>query len=311
MQIVETLILISAAAGTSLLYAALGEIFTERSGILNLGVEGTMLLSSLAAFAAVYYSGSLFLGVLTAMAVGLICSLIHGVLTISLGANQVLSGMGITLLGSSLAGFLSQTLGPESNGLALTGLQTLRFTPLSIPLLSSIPVAGALFRQDILTYLLFLLVPVAWYFLYKTRFGLNLRAVGENPRKAAALGLKVKSIQYIYTLLGGLLSGIAGAHLSLSFLPGWESNITGGRGWFIIALVFLAAWNPGRAVLGALLFGVIQAINAGRATSPSVFMEMLPYLTAIVILVLASARQRRGKYFLPPGSLGKSFIHKD
>lgn len=315
MELLESLIFLSMAAGTSLLYAALGEIFTERAGILNLGIEGTLLISALSAFAAASTSGSLFLGVLTAMAAGIFCSLILALLTLSLRANQVMSGLSITLLASALAGFLGQRIGPHSNRNSLLDLTGPRFQPLEIPFLGEIPLAGAFFRQDILTYLLYLLVPLSWFFLYKSRYGLNLRALEESPRTAAAMGLKVKSEGYLYILLGGLLSGLAGAHLSLSFTPGWRENIIGGWGWIVIVLVLLSTRNPGRAFPAALLFGAVRAYqflqNAGGNAIPSFFLNMLPYLIAIVVLILLSLSERMRKRFTPPNGLGISHLRED
>lgn len=314
-SIIDSLILITCAAGTSLLYATLGEIFTEKSGILNLGIEGTMLMSALSAFAVSYYSHSLLLAVLTAMAVGMFLSSIHAFLSITMRANQVVSGLSITLLGSGLASYLGQRIGPASNGNTLFGLNAPRFHALSIPLISRIPIVGALFRQDLLTYMLYILVPLAWIYLYRSRFGLSLRAVGENPRTSTAMGLNVTKERYLYTLFGGMMSGLGGAHLSLAYTPGWAENITGGRGWIVIALVIFAAWNPGRAVLGALLFGGINAIQfrlqAAGTDVPSAFLNMLPYVITLTVLILMSASKKMQKRFIAPGDLGKAFSRED
>jgi len=314
-ELTESLLIISFAAGTSLLYATLGEIFTEKSGILNLGIEGTMLMAALSSFAAVYYSGSLIVGILTAAIVGMLLSLIHAFLSITMQANQVVSGLSITLLGTGLSSYLGQRIGPESNNHTLFGLNAARFHSIEIPLLKDIPLLGALFRQDILTYGLYLLGPLTWYYLRKSRFGLSLRAVGENPRTATAMGLKVNRERYLYTLFGGLMSGLGGAHLSLAYTPGWSENMTGGRGWIVIALVIFAAWNPGRAVLGALLFGGINAIQfrlqAAGTNIPSAFLNMLPYLITLIVLVLMSASEKMQKHFTPPGALGTAFIKED
>jgi len=314
-SIIDSLLLITCAAGTSLLYATLGEIFTEKSGILNLGIEGTMLMSALSAFAVSYYSNSLILAVLTAMAVGICLSSIHAFLSISMRASQVVSGLSITLLGSGLASYLGQRIGPESNGHTLFGLNAPRFHALKIPLLGDIPILGALFRQDIMTYMLYILVPLAWVFLYRSRFGMNLRAVGENPRTSTAMGLNVMKERYLYTLFGGLMSGLGGAHLSLAYTPGWAENITGGRGWIVIALVIFAAWNPGRAVLGALLFGGINAIQfrlqAAGTDIPSAFLNMLPYVITLTVLILMSASKKMQKRFTAPADLGRAFSRED
>jgi len=315
-QLITSLLAITLSAGTSLLYATLGEIYTERSGILNLGVEGTMLMSAVTAFSVGYYSQSLFLAVLTAMLVGALLSLIHAFLTVTMRANQVVSGLSITLFGSGMASFLGQRLGPESNGFYLFGLTGVRFHPVSIPFLEDLPVLGALIRQDVMTWALYLIVPLAWFFLFKTRAGLNLRAVGENPRTAEAMGIPVVRVRYLYTVLGGMLVGIGGAHLSLAYTPGWAENITGGRGWIVIALVIFAVWNPGRAVIGALLFGGINAVQfrlqAAGTDIPASFLNMLPYIMTVVVLaVMTRMGRKRKNSFSPPASLGTTFIKED
>lgn len=235
--LVTSILAITLRAGTSLVYATIGEIYTERSGILNLGIEGMMLMGAVTAFSVSYHSGNLLLAVFAAMSVGAVLAALHAFLSITMRANQVVSGLSITIFGSGFASFLGQRLGPESNGYYLAGLVAPRFHSIAIPGLSRLPIIGAVFDQDLLTYVVFLLIPVAWFFLYKTRYGLNLRAVGENPQTADAMGVNVSKIRYVYTILGGMLVGLGGAHLSLSYTPGWTENITGGRGWIVIALV--------------------------------------------------------------------------
>ncbi|RKX87448.1 MAG: ABC transporter permease, partial [Spirochaetes bacterium] len=180
--LITSILAITLRAGTSLIYATIGEIYTERSGILNLGLEGMMLMGAVTAFATVYYTGSLILALLVAMLTGVILSSIHAFLSITMKANQVVSGLSITLFGTGLASFLGQRLGPESNGHYLIGLTGNKFTPFAIPGLSKIPVIGAIFSQDLLTYIVYLIIPVAWFIMYKTKSGLNLRAVGESPQ---------------------------------------------------------------------------------------------------------------------------------
>ncbi|TFG70605.1 MAG: ABC transporter permease, partial [Anaerolineales bacterium] len=255
MALLTSILTITLRAGTSLIYATIGETYTERAGILNLGVEGMMLTGAVTAFATGYYTDSPVLGLGVAMCLGAVLATIHAFLTVTMRANQVVSGLSITLFGTGLASFLGERLGPESNGQGLVGLVGPRFSPFKIPILSQIPIAGALFKQDIMTYLLYILVPLAWFYLYRTRNGLNLRAVGENPQTADAMGINVGGLRYVYTILGGALIGLGGAHLSLAYAPGWAENITGGRGWIVIALVIFSMWNPARAVLGAILFG--------------------------------------------------------
>ncbi|HEY88741.1 MAG TPA: ABC transporter permease [Thermoflexia bacterium] len=306
---------ITLRAGTSLIYATVGEIYTERSGILNLGLEGVMLMGAVLSFATAYYTGSAWLGVLVALLVGALLAAIHAFLTVTMRANQVVSGLSITLFGSGLASFLGQRLGPESNGYYLVGKVGPRFTPYVVPFLSDIPVVGALFKQDILTYLLYILIPLAWFYLYKTRNGLNLRAVGENPQTADAMGIDVIRVRYLYTILGGMLVSLGGAHLSLAYTPGWSENITGGRGWIVIALVIFAMWNPARAVLGAILFGGINAVQfrlqAAGTNIPSAFLNMLPYLATIGILIVMTWWETLSKRIGAPAALGTAYMREE
>jgi simple sugar transport system permease protein len=312
--LLASILAITIRAGISLIYGTIGEIYTERSGILNLGLEGMMLMGAVTSFATVYYSGSLLLGIVVAMLVGGTLALIHAFLSTTMRANQVVSGLSITLFGSGLASFLGQRLGPESNNSYLVGLTAEKFTPIAIPGLSRIPVLGALFQQDLLTYCVYLLIPLAWFYLYKTKNGLNLRSVGENPYIADAVGINVVKLRYLYTVFGGMLVGLGGAHLSLAYTPGWSENITGGRGWIVIALVIFAMWNPSRAILGAVLFGGINAIQfrlqAGGTVIPAPFLNMLPYLVTVLVLVLMTWWEQHRKKGGAPASLGRAFMRE-
>lgn len=314
-QLITSIIAITVAAGTSLVYATIGEIYTERSGILNLGIEGMMLMGALTAFATAYHTGSLLLSVLLAMLVGMLLALIHAFLSVSMRANQVVSGLSITLFGTGLSSFLGQRLGPVSQGRNLMGLSAERFKAFDIPFLSDIPVVGALFSQDIMTYLVYLLVPAAWVFMYKTKYGLNLRAVGENPQTADAMGISVTKQRYLYTILGGLLVGLGGAHLSLAYTPGWTENITGGRGWIVIALVIFSMWNPSRAIWGAIIFGGINAVQYRLQTAgtdiPSAYLNMAPYIATILVLVIITVWETHNKKVGPPAALGTSYMRED
>jgi len=274
-----------------------------------------MLSSAVVAFATAFYSGSAWLGLVAALLMGMLMASIHAFLTVTMRARQVVSGLSITLFGTGLSSFLGERLGPESNNFNLVGMVGPRFSPIDIPLLSQIPVLGAFFKQDVLTYLLFLLVPAAWYYLYKTRNGLNLRAVGENPQTADAMGIDVTRTRYVYTILGGALVGLGGAHLSLAYAPGWTENITGGRGWIVIALVIFAMWNPARAVLGAMLFGGINAVQfrlqAGGTTIPAAYLNMLPYLTTIVVLVALTWWEALSHRIGAPAALGQPYMREE
>jgi simple sugar transport system permease protein len=313
--LLTSLLAITLRAGTSLIFATIGEIYTERSGILNLGIEGMMLMSAVTSFATAYYTDNLFLSILVAMIVGGMLATIHAFLSITMRANQVVSGLCITLFGSGMASFLGQRLGPASNSGYLVGLVGSKFEPVAIPLLSRLPVIGVIFNLDILTYIVYLLLPLSWYYLYKTRNGLNLRAVGENPQTADAMGINVGRVRYFYTIIGGMLVGIGGAHLSLSYAPGWSENITGGRGWIVIALVIFSMWNPARAIWGAIIFGGINAVQfrlqASGTTIPASFLNMLPYLVTIIVLVILTWWEALSKRVGAPSALAQSYMREE
>ena len=309
-----SILTITVRAGTSLMYATIGEIITERAGILNLGVEGMMIMGAVTAFAAAFHSDSAWLGVATAMVVGGLLALIHAFLTITLRADQTVSGLALTIFGTGLASFLGQRLGPD--GMPLVGQVGPRFHKVALPVLAEIPVIGlALFHQDVLVYVMYLLVPLAWYILYKTRPGLHLRAIGESPHTADAMGVNVIGLRYLYTVLGGMLVGLGGAHLSLAYTPGWTENLTSGRGWIAIALVIFATWDPARAVIGALLFGGVNAIQfrlqAAGATIPAAFLNMLPYVLTITVLVIITWWEAFRKRVGAPAALGIPYMREE
>ena len=291
-------------AGTALLYAALGETFAERSGILNLGVEGMMLMGALAGFAVMNWTGNAWVGAGGAIAMGGVMALIHAVLTITLQANQVVSGLALTLFGGGLSAYLGRNL---------VGLRAEdRFSELHIPLLGDIPKIGEIFfQQNALVYIAYAVVPVAWWYIYRTRQGLNLRALGERPEAADSLGLDVSFLRYCYVVLGGALAGLGGAMISLGTNPGWIENMTAGAGWIAVALVIFAGWNPVRVALGAFLFGGVEASvprlqTVGVDISPF-FLDMLPYLFTIAVLVLSMRESTRRRYGAP-AALGQPYI---
>jgi ABC-type uncharacterized transport system permease subunit len=309
-----SILTIAIRAGTSLVYATIGEITTERAGILNLGVEGMMIMGAVTAFAAAFHTGSVWAGVVTAMLVGGLMALIHAFLTVTLRADQTVSGLALTIFGSGLASFLGQRLGP--GGAPLVGQVGPRFSKVDLPGLVDLPVIGpALFNQDLLIYAMYLFVPLAWYFLYKTRPGLHLRAIGESPQAADAMGVNVLGLRYLYTVLGGMLVGLGGAHLSLAYTPGWTENLTGGRGWIAIALVIFATWDPARAVIGALLFGGVNAVQfrlqAAGTTIPAAFLNMLPYAFTIIVLVLITWWEAFRKRVGAPAALGLPYMREE
>ncbi len=309
-----SILAVTVRAGTSLLYATIGEILTERSGVLNLGVEGMMIMGAVSAFATAFHTGSAVLGALVAIMVGGLLASLHAVLTISLRADQTVSGLALTIFGSGLASFLGQKLGP--NGQPLVGMIGPRFGRVALPFLSQLPVVGkSLFQVDVLTYLLYILVPATWYWLYRTRPGLHLRAVGENPRTADAMGINVTRTRYAYTILGGMMCGLGGAHLSLAYTPGWTEGLTAGRGWIAIALVIFAMWDPIRAVIGALLFGGVTAVQfrlqAAGTTIPAAFLNMMPYIFTIIVLVIITLWETISRRVGAPAALGVPYVREE
>jgi simple sugar transport system permease protein len=305
------------ASGTVLLFATIGEVFAERAGVLNLGVEGMMLIGAVAGFSVAASTGDPWVGLGIAMLAGGLLSLVHAVITIHFRADQVISGLALTFLGSGLARVLG-------DGLSNAGpIHTL--PRLTIPVLSQVPVLGPiLFReQSVLTYVGFLLVPLAWYWIDRTRPGLHLRAVGERPAAADAQGIDVVRLRYAYVLFGGILAGLAGATITLAISPGWFGDQTvAGRGWIAIGLVIFAQWSPIRAAIGAYLFGAIfrfildvqgvptilgveSPFQAGR--SATFFLEMLPYLFVIVVVIIGSREALRRRVGAP-AALGIPYV---
>ena len=295
---------VSIQSSAAVLFATIGEIFTERGGVLNLGVEGMMLMGALSGFAAAYLTQSLMLGLLAAITAGGLFAFIHGVFAITLRANQVVCGLSLAILGIGLSSFL---------GRPLIGKVAARVSPWPVPILSDLPLLGpGLFSQAPLIYLGYVLVPAAWWVLFHTRPGLNLRAVGENPAAANAAGIGVAATRYTWTVFGGMLAGLGGAYLSLAYTPGWRENMSSGQGWIAIAMVIFALWNPWRAALGALLFGLVNALQftlEARQISllPSYLLRMLPYLFTILVLVLTTRSKGLRKRSGAPASLGVPF----
>lgn len=319
MDFITKLLAATIAMGTSLTYATIGEIYTEKTGVLNLGMEGTMLMGALAGFATALSTGNLYFALVMSMLTGGVLSLIHAFLCVTMRANQVVSGLAITMFGTGLANFLGQRLGPVSNNHNLIGMNLpAKFDNIAIPGLQDIPVLGAFFDVSILTYALYLIIPFSWFFMYKTKHGLAIRAVGESPRTAAAMGLSVPRLRYLYTIIGGMFAGLGGACLSLSFTPSWNDGMTGGKGWIVIALVIFATWNPGKAVIGTLVFGGITSLQfslqaAGiKMIIPTQFLAFAPYLITFVTLsVMTILNQNRKGSFASPSALGTSFAIDD
>ena len=298
-----TILATSVAAGAPVIYATLGEIFAERSGILNLGVEGMMLMGAVTGFIFAVKTGNPWAGVLAGMLAGGLLSLIHAFITITLHADQVVSGLALTIFGAGLSSFLGQNY---------VGVQGPQFAPIHIPVLTDLPIVGPLlFNYDVLVYLSILLVPLTAYFIHHTRPGLHLRAVGEDPTTADVMGINVARTRYIYTFVGGVFAGLGGAALSLAYTPGWTEGMSGGRGWIAIALVIFAFWEPWRAMVGAYLFGGVQALQfnlqAIGITIPTYYLNMLPYLFTIIVLVFATG-ERMKRHLGAPAALGIPYI---
>lgn len=304
-ELLTSILAAAISAGTPILYATLGEILAERAGSLNLGVEGMMLMGAWAGFSTAYHSNNIWLGLLAALAVGGAMSLIHAFLTITLQSNQVVSGLALTIFGTGLSSLLGRNL---------VGLRGPSFERLPIPGLGDIPVVGQiLFQQNGLVYASYLLIPLAWFFLFKTRPGLHLRAAGENPATADAMGLNVYGIRYLYTLAGGILAGLGGAALSLAYTPGWSDEMTKGLGWIAVGLVIFATWNPWRAAMGAYLFGGVSALPFRLSDLPyatGTVLNMLPYLLTIAVLVVAS-QERLRRRIGAPAALGLPFVREE
>ena len=293
------------AAATPLLFAALGELEVEKSGVLNLGVEGMMLVGAVCGFAVTIQTGSAVTGFLIAALAGAATASLFAVLTLFLLANQVATGLALTLFGVGLSALIGQGF----VGIPLEGLPKVY-----IPGLTELPVVGqALFGQDIMVYLAIAAVPLVHLFLYRTRAGLVLRAVGENHTAAHALGYKVLRIRFLAVLFGGAMAGLGGAFLSMDYTPMWAENMTSGRGWIALALVVFATWKPVRAMLGAWLFGgvtILQLHVQGLGIDvPSQLLSMLPYLATVLVLVLISRDVARIR-LNAPACLGKLF-HPD
>ena len=275
---------------TPYLYAAIGETFGQRSGVLNLGVEGQMLLGAFAAFYVALTTGSLWLGVLAALIVGALMGLAMAFVTVHLHAQQGISGIGFYLFGLGLSDLLFQKM--------LGTVETVNgFPKIHIPVLSDIPGIGEIFfSQNVLVYLAFALVPIAWFVLNKTTLGLKIRAVGENPDAADSLGVSVVRVRYFTITLGGTLSGMAGASMSIALLNVFQQNMTSGLGFIAVALVYFGAWSPWGVMAGALLFSMVNSlqlwIQVLGIPIPSDIAVMMPYVLTILVLVLTVSRVR-------------------
>jgi simple sugar transport system permease protein len=305
METAAHLILLTLAAGTPLVYAALGELVTEKSGVLNLGVEGMMLVGAVVAFIVAATTKSPWLGVLAGMIAGAGLALVFAVVTLTLQANQVASGLALSLFGVGLSAFI---------GLPYVSVVIEPIPPVRIAGLSDLPFVGQLlFAHNPLVYLSIALFVAIQWFLFRTRAGLVVRAVGESPQSAHAIGYPVVRIRYLAVLFGGACAGVGGAYLSIVYNPSWVEGMTAGRGWIALALVVFATWRPWRVLAGAYLFGGVTLAQfqaqAHGVEVPAQYLSMLPYVATIVVLAIIS-RDLATIKLNAPASLGKPF-HPD
>ena len=286
-------------SATPILSACIGEIFSQRAGVMNLGLEGIMLMGAVTGYLTCVGTKSLALSVLVALIVGAAFGFIYALLTVTLQANQVVSGLAMMTFGTGLSGFIGKAVAHAAS--------SVKFNKIEIPGLSKIPFIGDIFfKHDLLVYILFLLVPITWFYIYKTRAGLKLRALGENPGALDADGVNVYRLRYIYIMLGCALVALGGAYLTLAYTPFWTEGMTAGKGWIASALVIFASWNPLMAALGALLFGGINVIgNYVQLYYPEIpthFIAMLPYVCTIVVLIFSTGNFRK-KHSSSPAAL--------
>lgn len=302
MELVEAIILSILAASTPLLIAATGELVTERSGVLNLGVEGMMIVGAACGFAGAWLTGSILIGALFGIVAGTLMSLVFALMALGLAVNQVATGLALTILGIGLSGLI---------GAGFVGERITPAAHLSIPGLTDVPLIGrVLFGEDAFVYFSIALIIGVWWFLYRTRAGLILRACGDNHVSAHALGYPVLRIRTLAVMFGGACAGLAGAYLPLAYTPFFIPGMTAGRGWIALALVVFSSWRPGRLVVGAYLFGavtILQLHAQGWGVGiPSQFMSALPYLATVIVLVLLSRARTGGS--TAPAALGTVFV---
>ena len=304
MNDIITILYAAIASGTIILYATIGEIITERSGILNLGVEGIMLMGAFFGFYLAYTTESLLLAIVGAAVIGGLMGLIHAFMTITLQANQVVSGLALTMFGTGASAFF---------GVSMVG-KTLRasFEAIPIPLLNKIPVLGeVLFNHNILVYFAFVLPVIVWFVFNRTKWGLALRSSGEEPLSSEIMGIKVIKVRYIATIVGGIFIGISGAYLSVAYSRLWVEGMTAGKGWITIALVIFANWNPLIAYGGAYLFGGLTQLGLNlqkfNIPFPIILLKSIPYVFTLLFLLFISIKGKRSNL---PKALGESYFRE-
>lgn len=289
------------------LYGSIGEIFSERASISNLGLEGLMLIGAVTGFVVTTNTGSIAFGVLATIGVGALVGLVYALLTVTLQANQVVCGLALVTFGTGLSGTLGR-------GFAGTKIAA-QFGKVAVPVLSDIPVIGPIFfKQDLMVYFLYFLVPLAYIYIFRTRPGLKLRALGENPGVLDAAGYNVSAMRYMYVIVGCAIVALGGAYITLAYTPSWVNEITAGKGWIAAALVIFSSWNPLYAALGALLFGGVEVIGlrlqvAGVNVS-SYFINMLPYIATVIVLIFSTGNFRKG-HTIAPAMLGSYYDREE
>lgn len=296
--------------GTPLVFATVGEVLTERSGVLNLGVQGMMLVGAVAGFWATFETGNVYAGVIAAIVAGAAISLIHAFSSITLRVSQIVSGLALTIFGTGLSEFIGRAGTP-----ALVGSPSrATFDPVLEGGIADWPVVGPLiFGHDVLVYFSWLVVAGASYYLFHTKLGLSLRAVGEDPASADAAGVDVARYRYAHVVLGGALSGLGGAYYSLVLVPSWQDDLIGGAGWIAIALVIVASWRPWRALFAAYLFGAAGRVNFTLQTleisAPSNLLTMIPFILAIVAMIVLTSG-KRARFLGAPAALGVPYARE-
>ena len=307
---IESFLIAAVIAGTPLLLATLGGVMSEKVGHINLGVEGMMVMGAVVGFNVGLTTQNAWLALLGAMLAGGFGALIYAVLTVSLRANQVVTGLTLTIFGTGFANFLGQNLVgqivPEPVKAVLA--------PKAIPLLSEIPIIGAaFFNQSIFIYLAYIIAIILFVYYKYTKVGLNARMIGESPAAADAVGIRVELYKYLNLVIGGMLCGLSGAFLSLVYVPAWQQNITAGRGWIAVALVIFIGWHPLKAIFGAILFGALDILGlrlqAAGIQINQYFVDMLPYVVTILFLVIGSIRS--GGQNLGPKALGENYFREE
>lgn len=306
----EFFISVSAAAivyAVSILYAAIGEIFSQRAGIMNLGVEGIMLMGAVSGFLTVFYTNNLALAILVVILTGMLLGLVFAFITVTLQADQTVCGMAFLIFCGGLSGFF---------GKSVTGIASaVKFEKIAIPLLSKIPVVGEIFfHQDLLVYIMYFIIPASIFYIYKTRAGLILRSLGENPASLDTAGINVFALRYAYVIFGCAMTAVSGACISLSYTNFWNEGMTGGKGWIAFSLVAFSRWNPGYAALGALLFGGIGIMGINMQIYlpgvPTQFYTMLPYAATILALVTTTGSFRK-KHTEEPAALCQKYDREE